>query len=284
LPTKTVYTRLARALERLRQRLARRGVSVSVAALAGLLANEAAAAVPRRLASATAHAALLAVAGRHLGGAGRAAPASLLAEASLKSLTTEKLKFAAIVVLGALVIGGGLVALHSANHPDARAGQTGTLLESMLLQDSRAPLQNFGQVYNAWAYNEGRTFSISFAQAPNNASSVIGGFRLLNATGQRNFYGSRFAVTLGPRTATGQQVILNSEGSMSTVVAGRTVGTVPIKITLVVNLTATPLTVSTLPAGSTCRVATMIFTAVNANTGANIVKTGILSGGSMATP
>jgi len=148
---------------------------------------------------------------------------------------------------------------------------------------AHAQVQNFNYVYNAWAYNPGQTFSISFAQAPNNASSVIGGFQLLNATARRNFYGSRFAVTLGPRTATTQQVILNSEGSMSTVVNGKTVGTVPIKITLVVNLTATPLTVATLPAGSTCRVATMIFTAVNATTGANIVKTGILSGGSMAT-
>src|SRR5205814_285695 len=72
-PAGTVKSRLARARDLLRTRLARRGIALSAGLFAGLLAEHAAAAVPTTLVSATVRTTVLAAAGQTL------APAAVLA-------------------------------------------------------------------------------------------------------------------------------------------------------------------------------------------------------------
>jgi hypothetical protein len=79
----TVKSRLARARELLRSRLARRGVTLSAGLLASILAERAAAAVPRTLVRAAVRTTILAAAGKSLD------PAASLAESVLKAMTAE---------------------------------------------------------------------------------------------------------------------------------------------------------------------------------------------------
>jgi RNA polymerase sigma factor (sigma-70 family) len=100
-PQSTLATRLARGIERLREKLAPRGAALSAAALAELLVGSAAPVAPP---------AAVVVALKGLG-AGTAAAASAqiasLAEGTLKTMLLAKLKLAAAVVGAALVVGGG---------------------------------------------------------------------------------------------------------------------------------------------------------------------------------
>jgi multidrug efflux system membrane fusion protein len=109
-PQGTVLSRLAWARRRLRVRLAARGVGLP-AALA-LAVAEAAGAVPARWAASAAGAALpFAEAG-----VGLTRPA-VLAEGVLKAMLMTKLRVGAVLVLGALAVGAGLLA------PGPTAGQ-----------------------------------------------------------------------------------------------------------------------------------------------------------------
>jgi cobalt-zinc-cadmium efflux system membrane fusion protein len=114
-PVRTVETRLARARQRLRSALARRGFTAHAGLLAaGLelaLGQAAAPATPAALVSATARAAVVFIAGPTAGGS-VVAPAAGLAREVLKGMFLSKLKAAAILVmaLAITVTGAGLVA------------------------------------------------------------------------------------------------------------------------------------------------------------------------------
>ncbi len=98
MPASTVRVRLMRARTRLRDRLARRGLAP--AALAGLSAGRAQAAIPAHVVDETIHAATLIAAGR---GAGVSTSVAALAEGVNRAMFFAKLKLAA-ALLGALAV------------------------------------------------------------------------------------------------------------------------------------------------------------------------------------
>jgi RNA polymerase sigma factor (sigma-70 family) len=105
-PVGTIHSRLAWARERLRSRLLRRGVTLTAAGLAVLLANGAApAALPAALAETTLHAAF-AYAAHSAAGAGVSAGAAALTKGELRTMFFAKLKVGAAVVLALVVCGG----------------------------------------------------------------------------------------------------------------------------------------------------------------------------------
>jgi RNA polymerase sigma factor (sigma-70 family) len=100
--TGTVASRLARARERLRGRLARRGVIVPAAAVGGLLTEGAApAAVPAPLITVTVRTAAL-----FLAGGGQSTAVAMLARGAAAS-TAARLKVVAALLLGLTVLGAG---------------------------------------------------------------------------------------------------------------------------------------------------------------------------------
>jgi hypothetical protein len=102
-PAGTVKSRLSRARDLLRARLARRGVALSAGLLAAVLAERAAAAVPRGLVRAAVQTTVLAAAGK------APAPAASLADGVLKAMFVTKFKVATAVllVLGTLLLVAG---------------------------------------------------------------------------------------------------------------------------------------------------------------------------------
>jgi RNA polymerase sigma factor (sigma-70 family) len=104
----SVKGRLERGRELLRQRLARRGLTLSAALCVGLLGEPAGAGVPAALAAATARAAAQFAAGS-LAGAGVAPGIIHLAQGVLQTMLIAKIKSTGYVLLlvGVLVTGGG---------------------------------------------------------------------------------------------------------------------------------------------------------------------------------
>jgi regulation of enolase protein 1 (concanavalin A-like superfamily) len=143
-PRATVGTHLARARQRLRDRLTRRGLGLSAAALAALGADRAAAAgLPARLIGVS-----LAAAAR-----GGMAPAHVaaLTEGVLRAMFVSKLKAVAAVVLMAASLGTGFGSLgyivYAADGPGekpapAKAGDEATLREATL----RMGLRGWGTI------------------------------------------------------------------------------------------------------------------------------------------
>jgi RNA polymerase sigma factor (sigma-70 family) len=133
-PVGTVLSRLAWARERLRDRLTRRGVVLTVGLLAALLAQAAApATVSAALVEATRTAALLFAAGSK---AAVSAGAAALTQGVLRTMFLTKLKLVAavVVVLGLLGTGAGL-AVHQALAASPAAGDedvTAKLAEAAL--------------------------------------------------------------------------------------------------------------------------------------------------------
>jgi RNA polymerase sigma factor (sigma-70 family) len=131
-PKGTILSRLARARERLRDRLARRGVTLSAAAFATVMSQNAApAAVPDALLHSTPSAALLFAAGSATAAGAVSAHAAILAQGVLKAMFITRLTIAAtvLVALGILGTGTGL-SLHRAladrpvtNGPDLNTAQ-----------------------------------------------------------------------------------------------------------------------------------------------------------------
>jgi RNA polymerase sigma factor (sigma-70 family) len=97
-PEGTVASRVAAGLERLRERLSRRGAGLSAAALGAALASEAQAAVPASLLPSIVAASK---------GAAVAGNAAALAKGVLKMMFWAKVKLAAAVIGGALAVTGG---------------------------------------------------------------------------------------------------------------------------------------------------------------------------------
>jgi RNA polymerase sigma-70 factor (ECF subfamily) len=108
-PKGTVLSRLARGRDRLRHRLARRGVTLSAGLLAVVLADRAAAAaVPAALVVGTVKAAALTAAGRAAAGAIPATVAALT-KGVLRAMFLSKLKVGAVGVLAVAVAAAGTV-------------------------------------------------------------------------------------------------------------------------------------------------------------------------------
>jgi RNA polymerase sigma factor (sigma-70 family) len=111
-PLGTVLSRLARARERLRARLTRRGLTLSAGALtAGLVGEALAAPVPPGIVGALARAAPLVAAGRAPAAGLVSANAALLAGGVLKNMAVNKLKVLLAVVLALGLLGTGTAVL-----------------------------------------------------------------------------------------------------------------------------------------------------------------------------
>jgi RNA polymerase sigma-70 factor (ECF subfamily) len=107
-PRETVSTRVARARERLRLRFLRRGITLSVTALAAILARRAAAEVPPALLDSTVRAATRFAAGESAAAAVVSAPVATLTKGVLTSMFLSKLKTAALGLLALAILGTGL--------------------------------------------------------------------------------------------------------------------------------------------------------------------------------
>ncbi|MFH1023260.1 MAG: RNA polymerase sigma factor [Planctomycetota bacterium] len=117
-PQGTLAWRASKGLERLRERLARRGTVLGLAAISGVLAAEAHAAVPASLLPSLVSASSLAAVGAAGGtaivvGAQHSAPLHL-AEGVMKAILWAKVKFAAMVTVGAMAVGVGTPAVYKA--------------------------------------------------------------------------------------------------------------------------------------------------------------------------
>jgi DUF4097 and DUF4098 domain-containing protein YvlB len=118
-PTGTVVTRLARARKRLRDRLARRGLTLSTGALIALSKTSRAAVVDAALRKKTVEAALQFAVGRVAGGLVTARVASL-ARGALRVMWITKLKLAGILLaMGLISAGSKALALRGADMASA---------------------------------------------------------------------------------------------------------------------------------------------------------------------
>ncbi len=111
-PVGTLRSRLARAREKLRRGLTRRGLALSTAAMAAALApRSASASVSSLLCDSTTRAAIH-FAARHAAGGALAAPAAALAQEVLRTMLLHKLKLAAmsLLLLAILAAGAGWLA------------------------------------------------------------------------------------------------------------------------------------------------------------------------------
>jgi RNA polymerase sigma factor (sigma-70 family) len=128
-PKGTILSRLARARERLRARLTKRGITLSTAALAALVTGQtASAAVPTALTATTLAAAMiLATTGAATGAV--SAPVLTLMKGVLQAMFVTKVKVAAAVLVGASLIAGGgtlgygRLTAHSGNGTQDGAGK-----------------------------------------------------------------------------------------------------------------------------------------------------------------
>jgi RNA polymerase sigma factor (sigma-70 family) len=116
-PKGTVISRLARARQRLRGRLERRGVALSAGALVASLAERSAAAVPGVLATATVRAARAIQFGNAAGAGLVSARVSALTEGVVQNMFLTKVKMAAALVLLVGVLGSGVGLLGYAAQP-----------------------------------------------------------------------------------------------------------------------------------------------------------------------
>ncbi len=146
-PQGTVATRLAGARERLRDRLTRRGVTLSCAALTTLLADHAAAAAtPARLVVATVRAAVRFGAGAPAAGLVSAQAAELTRQA-LTRLALARWRFAAALLLAlGLLAGGAGLAFRQPGAAHASAPQSGRAEAKEGGEERAAPRRLSGKV------------------------------------------------------------------------------------------------------------------------------------------
>jgi RNA polymerase sigma factor (sigma-70 family) len=114
----TVCGRLARGRALLRDRLVRRGLTLSAAALAGLLSHSGAPAVSPPLAAAATRAAVLAPSGAAAAGL-VSARAAVLAAATLRALAAGRLTALAVLVAAGLVVSGAGLFVYAGRAPQS---------------------------------------------------------------------------------------------------------------------------------------------------------------------
>jgi RNA polymerase sigma-70 factor (ECF subfamily) len=128
-PKGTVLSRLARARELLRARLARRGLVLSAGLVATMVPQRAGSAAPAALAAATTRAAVQVVSGQMTAGVVSASVAALT-KGVLQAMFVTRLKSAAVclLALGAFATGAGLLghSLHAGGGAGAAPAQTRT--------------------------------------------------------------------------------------------------------------------------------------------------------------
>jgi RNA polymerase sigma factor (sigma-70 family) len=118
-PRGTVATQLARARQRLRTQLTRRGLALSAGLVVTLSAHKAAAALPPNLIDATVKGALLFAAGKSVATGALSASVTAMAEGALQTMLVTKLTIATVILFVAAVVGGsGAVAYHSIKSTD----------------------------------------------------------------------------------------------------------------------------------------------------------------------
>jgi RNA polymerase sigma factor (sigma-70 family) len=147
-PAGTIKTRLSRARDILRDRLARRGLALSIAGLTAALAPESARAVPGPLAETTLRAAMLWASGQTVGAV--SAPVAGLVEGTAAEIVRAKLQTAFVLAAFALVgTGAGLWAYLA-----SASGQPATAVaepESSVLQlDDSGLAASVQQRVHAW--------------------------------------------------------------------------------------------------------------------------------------
>ena len=140
MPKGTVLSRLSRARERLRGRLARRGLMLPAGALAtGLAAEATMLAAPLPLVTATLQAAAALAAGQVVAGA-ISAPVLALTEGVLKAMFISKIKVVTAVVLGIGLVGVGAGSVM--NGPYAAGQATGQPNAAQAAQPKKADPPN----------------------------------------------------------------------------------------------------------------------------------------------
>src|SRR5262249_41752448 len=127
----TIHSRLARARERLRRRLARRGVTLGVGSLTLLAASDSfAGAVPSSLVWSTVRAGSLLVSGKSLATAA-SIPIATLMQGVMKTMLLSKLKLMAIAILTL-----GVAAAATALTKSAQTRDNGSTVSSSSARDS----------------------------------------------------------------------------------------------------------------------------------------------------
>jgi RNA polymerase sigma factor (sigma-70 family) len=171
----TVSGRLARAREKLRTRLAFRGLTLSAATLAATLGQQGSAAVPAALAQVTFQAAALTAAAGPAAAAGLiSAQAAALSQAALQTTFAVKLK-----ILGAVVAAAGLVGLGGAvvSHGSANPAWT-----------SRPVTEDRDQLQGTWRWVAGQ--EAGHASAPKDLSWSFQGNQLIVQSGDQRLQGT----------------------------------------------------------------------------------------------
>jgi hypothetical protein len=209
----------------------------------------------------------------------------VLASAALATMPRSKLAVIAMLLLGALALGGTalLLAKGGASEPRSVPALSGS--------QSKGQLQSLSNLVTDLFQDEARTVQVQFSPALYNTDlHIVTMTRFLPGdTSSVRLTTESARLTLGHRTDETQQLTLTADGVMYTSVGpadsrglgenAKIVGAqVPIQITLVVTLTATPQPGSSGPANWYCNSATALFTAVDARTGKQIVATGVLKG------
>jgi RNA polymerase sigma factor (sigma-70 family) len=185
-PAGTVAGRLARARERLRSRLGRRGFALSAGLLGTLLAEHAlAAAVPGPLVSATVKAALLTLAGQAASGVVPASVASL-AEGVLKTMGLSRLKTITLLLVTLTCLGTGAGLLSWAGLAGGPAGPPTDAASPAKARDDKPP----AAVKNGLSLTARLDKKAYTLNDPINLS-----FRLKNETDREMYVGDGF---LGP--------------------------------------------------------------------------------------
>ena len=281
-----VRKRLSRAREFLKARLAQRGVVLSAGTLAAFLAHEAVAsgAIRASLVRPLHHAASLLVEGGHVPGI--SANAKALAASVLAGLAWARIKQAAtaaalVAIFGLAVITTTLLA------PRMPA----PVAPPMAARETAADDNVLGEVHDfakVWAVAAGNGnpanntyvyyLASGVALGVPNTGTVTMYRHLANDNMQVIQQSDTATITVGPRTATTQQVTITSPGNMGIVnrATNQILGKrVPVQMTTVITLTATPV-----PGYPTYRACTMSSKAINA--GQQVYGTGLLKGDSVA--